>query len=126
MFQVTTQDLEKIAKEGKTNNESSLCVLFQPENCDILITGDRTTAGERALLAAYPLPDLEVLIAGHHGARTSTSLELLKQTSPEVAVISVGADNRYGHPTAEVLERLELFGCKILRTDLDGTIILRG
>ena len=114
------------AEEGKTDNESSLCVLFQPENCDILITGDRTVAGERALLADYSIPDLEVLIVGHHGARTSTSLELLQQTDPEVAVISVGTDNRYGHPTAEVLERLELFGCTILRTDQDGTIILRG
>jgi len=114
------------ARKGKTDNESSLCVLFQPGKCDILITGDRTSIGERALLADFAIPDLEALIVGHHGARTSTSLELLKQTSPEVAVISAGADNRYGHPSVEVLERLALFGCKVLRTDQDGTIVLRG
>ena len=114
------------AEEGKTNNESSLCVLFQPENCDILITGDRSSAGEVALLEKADLPDLEILVAGHHGADSSTSMELLNQTRPEVVLISAGADNRYGHPNWETLERLKLFGCKVYRTDLEGTIILRG
>ena len=107
-------------------NESSLCVLFQPEDCDILITGDRSFDGEAALMNQVDLPDLEIIVAGHHGSRTSTSWELLNVTHPEVAVISVGADNRYGHPTWETLERLNLFGCDIYRTDLDGTIIFRG
>lgn len=107
-------------------NESSLCILFQPKKCDILITGDRSMDGERELLNRVDLPDLEILVAGHHGSRTSTSLELLKATSPEIALISVGANNRYGHPTEETLERLNIFGCKAYRTDLEGTIILRG
>lgn len=107
-------------------NESSLCILFQPEKCDILITGDRSMDGELDLLNHTDLPDLEILVAGHHGSKTSTSLELLKATSPEIALISVGANNRYGHPTRETLERLNIFGCKVYRTDLEGTIILRG
>ena len=114
------------AQQTNDANESSLCILFQPEKCDILITGDRSTEGELELLNCVNLPDLEILVAGHHGSRTSTSLELLKATSPEIALISVGADNRYGHPTQETLERLNIFGCKVYRTDLDGTIILRG
>lgn len=107
-------------------NDCSLCVLFQPENCDILITGDRSTKGEQELLEHTQLPDLEILIAGHHGSKTSTSWELLDATRPELVIISVGAENRYGHPTWEALERMRLFGCDVYRTDLEGTIIFRG
>ncbi len=107
-------------------NESSLCVLFQPDNCDILITGDRSFDGEQELLEHTQLPDIEILVAGHHGSATSTSWELLHATRPELVLISVGADNSYGHPTQETLERLELFGCDVYRTDLEGTIIFRG
>ena len=56
------------AETGKDDNESSQCVLFQPENCDILITGDRGSTGERALLQQTTLPELEILVVGHHGA----------------------------------------------------------
>lgn len=122
-----SDDLTMIpAKKGQDSNESSLCVLFQPENCDILITGDRSFEGEKELMESIDLPDLEILVAGHHGSKTSTSLELLNKTQPEVVIISVGANNRYGHPTWETLERLDLFGCEIYRTDLRGTVIFRG
>ena len=111
----------------KTNdNERSMCILFQKENCDILITGDRSTVGEKQLLQDMQLPRLELLIVGHHGARSSTGLELLDVTQPTMVAISAGKDNSYGHPAEEVLYRLTLFGCKIWRTDLDGTIIFRG
>ena len=108
------------------NNDSSLCILFQPENCDILITGDRSEDGERELMEHTSLPDVEILIAGHHGSAESTSWELLNVTRPEIVIISVGKDNRYGHPKEETLERLRLFGCGVYRTDLEGTIIFRG
>ncbi len=114
------------SEDREDANESSLCILFQPEDCDILITGDRSFDGEEELMQQVSLPDLEILVAGHHGSRTSTSWELLNATRPDVAVISVGADNRYGHPTWETLERLNLFGCGVYRTDLEGTIIFRG
>lgn len=110
---------------GATGNESSLCILFQAADCDILITGDRNKSGELQLLEQTTLPDLEALIVGHHGARSSTSLELLRATMPDVAIISVGEDNYYGHPEQETLDRLALFGCEVLRTDKDGTIIIR-
>lgn len=106
-------------------NESSLCILFQHEKCDILITGDRDVAGERKLLQQAQLPDLEILVVGHHGSKNSTSLELLTITKPDVAVISAGRDNRYGHPSPEVLRRLEMVNCRIFRTDQLGTIIFR-
>ena len=109
-----------------SGNESSLCVLFQSGDCDILITGDRGTLGEKLLMKDHTLPRLDVLVVGHHGSKYSTSTELLEMTQPRVAVISVDADNRYGHPAQEVLDRLEAADCDIYRTDEDGTIIIRG
>lgn len=113
-------------EKDSTGNESSLCILFQAENCDILITGDRNKDGEEYLLEQIDLPRLDVLIVGHHGADSSTGFPLLQKTRPDTAVISVGEGNPYGHPQPQVLLRLELFGCRVLRTDQNGTIVLRG
>lgn len=110
---------------GKTGNEISLCVLFETENCDILITGDRDAFGERSLLRHSKLPDVDVLIAGHHGAESSTCEQLLQAVKPEIVCISVGAGNPYGHPAPALLERLSDFGCRVYRTDLQGTITIR-
>ena len=107
-----------------SGNESSLAILFRHENCDILITGDRSDFGERMLLKTAEIPELDILVAGHHGSKHSTGEELLKATNPKIAVISVGR-NPYGHPTQEVLDRLAAMGCTVYRTDIHGNIILR-
>ena len=109
----------------KSGNESSICVLFQRENCGILITGDRGAEGEMHLLQNHAIPHVDVLVAGHHGSAGSTTQELLNATSPQYTFISVGEDNRYGHPAEQVLERLLIAGCKVYRTDIYGTIIFR-
>ncbi len=114
------------SENADSDNESGLCVLFQREDCDILITGDRSAHGERELIRHMTLPDLEVLIVGHHGSKYSTCRELLIKTQPDIAIISVGEDNQFGHPTQEVLLRLEKYGCVIYRTDRDGTVVYRG
>ena len=108
-----------------SSNENSLCVLFESENCDILITGDRSDFGERMLMRKTELPDVDLLIAGHHGSKDSTSEELLRAVTPETVIISAGAGNRYGHPHQELLDRLAQFDCTVYRTDLSGTIIYR-
>ncbi len=109
----------------ESDNENSLCVLFEPPECAILITGDRSRLGEMALLGQGALPEVDVLIAGHHGSKYSTSQELLDAVCPDVVIISVGADNAYGHPAPEVLSRLEAQGCLVYRTDEMGTILFR-
>ena len=106
-------------------NENSLCVLFSTEKCDILITGDRTAFGERHLLRGRTLPDVDLLVAGHHGAEDSTCVELLEAVQPETVFISVGLGNRYGLPKEALLDRLAEFGCQVYRTDLNGTIYYR-
>lgn len=108
------------------SNENSLCVLFSTENCDILITGDRSAFGERHLLRGRTLPDVELLIAGHHGAEDSTCVELLEAVCPETVFISAGEGNRYGLPKDALLDRLAAFGCRVYRTDQHGTIYYRG
>ena len=105
-----------------SDNERGLCVLFRGGNCDILITGDLSSLGEQLLLRQKEIPELTVLVAGHHGSKSSTCQELLEATTPEYVLISAGEDNFYGHPHDEVLQRLEAMGCKIYRTDQNGTV----
>lgn len=114
------------AERGAIGNNSSMTILFQAKKCDILITGDLDVTGEQKLLDAVRLPDIEVLVVGHHGSGDSTSLRLLDAVKPDAAVISVGAENTFGHPSNETLDRLKLFGCRIWRTDQNGTVIFRG
>ncbi len=110
----------------ETSNESSLCVLFQTEKCAILITGDRSAVGEEVLLKTVALPKLDALVVGHHGAGSSTGEAILEVTRPKMALISVGKDNAYNHPSQQTLDRLTDYRCQIRRTDLEGTIIIRG
>lgn len=111
--------------EESKGNDYCICVLFETENYGILITGDRTAAGEWDLIQEMGLSDADILIAGHHGSKYSTSQFLLDMVRPETVVISVGKNNFYGHPAPELLERLALYQCRIKRTDLDGTVIFR-
>ena len=77
------------------------------------------------LLRQAQLPQVDVLIAGHHGSKYSTSWELLQAVKPEMVIISAGEDNPYGHPAPELLDRLTQAGCYIYRTDQNGTIVFR-
>lgn len=114
------------SQDLSSSNESSLCVLFQAGKCDILITGDRDMLGELELLGSAELPQLDILVAGHHGAASSTSAVLLQALRPTLILISAGEDNPYGHPDQETLDRIEDLGAQVRRTDLEGTIIIRG
>lgn len=104
-------------------NEEGLTILCASEDFDVLITGDMSSGTEKLLIATYDLPDIEVLMAGHHGSKNSTSEELLKAVTPEVGVISVG-ENNYGHPTYEAMERMAFYGMTLYRTDLQGNVLI--
>ena len=109
---------------GTDSNAQSVVLLVRYGEFEALLTGDAPVEVEEAILDDLPL-ELEVLKVGHHGSNTSTSPLLLAQTSPELAVISVGARNRYGHPHAEVVNRILESGTRVLRTDLSGDIVIR-
>lgn len=106
-------------------NENSLCVLFDSEKCDILVTGDRGTEGEKELLEFAELPEVDVLIAGHHGGKNATSDALLAAVRPKIVCISLSENNSYGHPAPETLERIRNYGCIVYRTDENGDIRIR-
>ena len=105
------------------DNERGLSILASAGENDFLITGDMDAATEARLLETYDLPDIEALVAGHHGSKYASSQKLLDALRPETACISVGS-NSYGHPADETLLRLARQGCDIYRTDLHGTIHL--
>ena len=111
---------------AETGNDGGLCVLAAHEKYDILVTGDLSTFAEYRLLSRHELSGVELLVAGHHGAATSTSSALLSQTQAQTVVVSVGQDNSYGHPAAETLARIKAAGAAIYRTDEAGTIVIRG
>ena len=100
-------------------------VLATAGETDVLITGDMEREGELRLVETVALPDIEVLVAGHHGSDTSNTSELLEAVKPELVLISAGLNNEYGHPDWDTLVRLEEIGAEIYRTDLYGTIEVR-
>jgi competence protein ComEC len=112
------------SRSGLDDNNASVAILIDCGDVEILATGDLEAVAERRLLADGALIDVEALKVGHHGSRTSTSEDFLNVVRPEIALISAGRRNRYGHPAAEVVERLERHGARVLRTDLHGTIRL--
>jgi len=90
-----------------------------------LLTGDMENKMENYLMSIDKNLKSNVLKVGHHGSKTSTSEALLGYVNPDYAIISVGKDNRYGHPHQEVLERLNQFQIPILRTDEKGMIKIK-
>lgn len=106
------------------DNEECLCALFSVEDYEVLMTGDASGATELRLLERLPMPDIELIIAGHHGSAKSSSKALLDAAAPDVAVISAGR-NSYGLPSEEALARLSAAGAAIYRTDRAGTVEIR-
>ena len=101
-------------------NETAIVSLLKFGNFRALLTGDIGAEQEGEI--AIELEGVDILKVAHHGSKYSTTEEFLEKIKPALAVISVGASNRYGHPTNEVLERLRNLGVEILRTDINGEI----
>lgn len=93
-------------------------------NDSFLFTGDSEKFAEKQVIANGENIDADVLKVGHHGSTTSSSEEFIKKVSPKIAIIPVGEGNDYGHPHKEILELLNKNNIKLLRTDLEGTIVL--
>lgn len=104
-------------------NEQGLSALCKAGDFEILITGDMAGTTEKALVAAYDLPKVEVLMVSHHGSKNSSKRDFLQAIQPQTAIISVG-DNNYGHPSDAALARLYGSGAKVYRTDTGGNILV--
>ncbi|KKW14150.1 MAG: internalization-related competence protein ComEC/Rec2 protein [Parcubacteria group bacterium GW2011_GWA2_50_10] len=105
-------------------NDTSIVSRFIFGEQRFLFTGDVTKIAEQKLVDQGIYLDSHVLKVPHHGSKTSSSESFLAAVSPSLAVIQVGADNRYGHPAKEVLDRFAAFGISVLRSDLQGDIII--
>ena len=112
----------------KAGNNDSLVLQFHFGAINYLLTGDIERPVERQLLSRGDSLHADFLKVGHHGSKTSTTPDFLAAVAPRIAVISVGAENPYGHPNQSVLDEFRGIGARLLRTDVDGatTVISDG
>ncbi len=109
---------------AKESNDKSIVLRVSYGTQDFLLTGDAPESVEQQLLEQGSMLDAEVLKVGHHGSKYSTSRAFLKAVQPELAILSVGAKNRYGHPAPRVLDLLFQSSIRVLRTDTSGDIYI--
>ncbi|MFZ2192910.1 MAG: ComEC/Rec2 family competence protein [Candidatus Moraniibacteriota bacterium] len=121
-LEVLSPNGENMENLKDTNSASVVTRLSFGEN-SFLFTGDLPLDVEAQMLKKNLFSSTKVLKVSHHGSKSATSIEFLNKVNPEQAVISVGKNNRYGHPTSEVLERLGVKNIAIFRTDILGDVI---
>ena len=112
--------------QGDGGNNDSIVLYGEFFRTKFLFTGDLEAPGEGQMVTAYPDLRVDVLKAGHHGSKGSSSPEFLEHIKPKLALISAGKNNRYQHPHKETLDRFEKIQTKILRTDEQGAIRFKG
>ena len=104
-------------------NDNSLVTYFKYLDYTFLYMGDVSSTRETDIIKKYNLEKITILKVGHHGSKTSSSKEFINEINPKYSIISVGKNNRYGHPNKEVLNNLD--NSKIYRTDEDGSIMFK-
>ena len=109
--------------EYDNENDNSNVIYLNYNDYKFLFMGDAGIDREKDILKKYVLKDIDFLKVGHHGSNTSSSKIFINNIKPKYAIISVGKNNRYGHPKSSVLDTLS--NSKIYRTDLDGSILIR-
>jgi len=108
----------------RVRNDDSVVLEVVYRDVALLLTGDISTEVERAILPRLTPSRTRILKVAHHGSRTSSSMDLLTGWRPQIAIISAGRGNTFGHPAPEVLRRLDAIGATVLRTDRDGQITM--
>ncbi len=125
-FDVLWPNSSNIISDNVLNNNSLVCKLVY-KNFSMLFTGDIEEMAERKIMEEYKnlnILESNVLKVGHHGSKTSSIQEFLNRVKPQIALIGVGKNNTFGHPSDNVLERLKAIGVKIYRTDVMGEITI--
>lgn len=117
--------IESLAGQAPQNiNDSSIVSRLVYGQTTLLLTGDIEAGEEEQLLADEAPVSAKALKISHHGSDSGTGEAFLSRVKPEIAIISVGADNNFGHPNRRILKRLERIGASVYRTDQQGTIRL--
>lgn len=124
--QILAPRQEQLADVSEHKNDLSCIVYIQVPKAlgyqNFLIMGDAGWPAEYQLMRDYPDLDVDVLLLGHHGSRHSSAYDFLKWLKPQLAVVSVGRHNRYGHPHAKVLSRLQALSIPLKQTQHEGTM----
>jgi len=110
-------------KDYSNENDNSSVIYTELNNHKFLFMGDAGIEVEEDLIEKYNLQNIDVLKVGHHGSKTSSGKDFIDEINPKYSIISVGKNNRYGHPNDNVLDNLE--NSKIYRTDQDGSIMFK-
>ena len=110
-------------KEYDNENDNSNVIYTEINGYKFMFMGDAGIEKEKDILEKYNQNNIDVLKVGHHGSKTSSSKRFINKINPKYSIISVGKDNRYGHPNKEVLNNLD--HSKIYRTDEDGSIMFK-
>ena len=110
-------------KDYGNENDNSSVIYTELDNYNFLFMGDAGIEVEEDLIEKYNLQDIDVLKVGHHGSKTSSGEEFIDEINPNYSIISVGKNNRYGHPNKDVLNNLN--NSEIYRTDEDGSIMFK-
>ena len=105
-------------------NDNSIVLELSYGQVDFLFTGDAEEAAESSMVTASLIGDIDILKVGHHGSKYSSTASFLAAALPEIAIYSAGANNQYGHPAPETIERLHNVGATIYGTDVHGNIIV--
>jgi competence protein ComEC len=124
-WQFLHPDYQRKLGTKEKGNEDSIVFLLSIEGRRVLLTGDIGQVAEEKILADWRLPPVDILKVAHHGSGSATTRKWLEQLRPREAVISVGEENRYGHPHEEVLARLKDARVRVWRTDRHGAITVR-
>ena len=104
-------------------NDNSNVIYTELNGYKFMFMGDAGIEKEKDILEKYNISNIYVLKVGHHGSKTSSNKEFINEINPKYSIISVGKNNRYGHPNSNVLENLD--NSKIYRTDDDGSIMFK-
>jgi competence protein ComEC len=107
---------------SENENEDSLVTYMKIKNYNILLMGDAGEEVENKLIHEYKLPKMDIIKIGHHGSKYSTSSSFINKLEPTYALISVGSNNSYGHPSIDVINRLTSLNTTILKTSTNGSI----
>lgn len=110
----------------KDDNNNSLVARFDCAGYRALLSGDNSAVVEKVLLEAGWDVSADIFKASHHGSKTANSAEFLRAVGPRLVIISVGTDNRFGHPSQEIIDRLQNLDIDFMRTDYSGTIQIFG
>ena len=110
-------------REYDNENDNSNVIYTELNQHKLLFMGDAEFEKEKDIIDNYYLSNIDILKVGHHGSKTSSSKVFIKEINPKYSVISVGKNNRYGHPNKETLDNLK--DSKIYRTDQDGSIMFK-